>query len=167
MGNSQYQEPEAAFTNPSSPPWATPFPGNKTSKPVLKPSQAPALFHSSDRSWAHISKAEHPPDSPGSGLLRLDWVPGQKKVGPVERGKGREAELETPAVFYGARISAQRQMAWRLFEEQPGTDLEGVLCESHRQVPYYRSDVRGRGGGLECNLKGSNETLFININRFK
>lgn len=55
----------------------------------------------------------------------------------------------------------------RLFEDQPVTDLEGVLCESHRQVPYYRNDVRGGSGGLECNLKGSNETLSININCFK
>lgn len=33
------------------------------------------------------------------------------------------------------------------------------LCESCRQVCYYRSDV----GGLEFDLKGSNETLSINI----
>lgn len=34
-----------------------------------------------------------------------------------------------------------------------------MLRESHQQVCDYRGDV----GGLECDLKGHHETLFINI----
>ena len=38
-------------------------------------------------------------------------------------------------------------------------DQEGAGAESPWQVCYYRSEV----GGQECDLKGSNETLSINI----
>ena len=48
---------------------------------------------------------------------------------------------------------------WRLFEERPVTDQEGAGSESCRKVCYYQSDV----GDLECDLKGSNETLSINM----
>ena len=39
------------------------------------------------------------------------------------------------------------------------TDQEGAGSESCQQVCYYQSDV----GDPECDLKGSNETLSINM----
>lgn len=72
---------------------------------------------------------------------------------------GRGAELETPPGFMAQRYQHRGGWPRRLFEEQPAADLEGADSESCRQVCYYRSDV----GGLECDLKGSNETLSINM----
>lgn len=88
------------------------------------------------------------------GLTRCQ---ARRKGGPVRHGEGNIARDTT--VFYGSSIPAQRQMAveavWRAVCDR----LEGAGSESRRQVCYYQSDA----GGLECDLKGGNETLSINI----
>lgn len=74
-------------------------------------------------------------------------MPGQKKVGPVGRG-GEGSGAGDTAVFYGTTISAQRQMAWRLFEEQPVTDPEGVRSVSHPTGALLSEGCRGWGSGM-------------------
>lgn len=71
---------------------------------------------------------------------------------------GRGAEPVTPPCSAVQCDRHKGRLLWRLYKQQPVTDQEGVDSESHPQVCYYRSDVRG----LECDLKGLNETLSIN-----
>lgn len=95
-------------------------------------SRARPVPGSSATAWARTSKAEHPPDRPGScsGLMRLGRAPGQKKGGPVGHGEGSRAR-DTSAL-YGTTLSAQRQRpARRLFEERPVMDQEGAGALSH------------------------------------
>ena len=53
-------------------------------------------------------------------------------------------------------------------ESKPVTDLEGVGSASHaNRCVIIEVMLGGDSGGLECNLKGCNEILSININCFK
>lgn len=165
-GDSQHQNPAAPFTAPFSNPWATPFPCNKTSKPgteakgVALTQAGPPRSGCSATGQPRIWKGEHPPHSPGNGhgLPGLDQGPGQKERGAGGTGGGEQSPSHP--VFYGTTLSAQRQMAmpvvWRAACDRP---TGRGLSESPRQVCYYRREV----GGLECDLKGNNETLSINI----